>query len=527
MVATVLRLRYRILGNTLASRPWQLVGFCFGIVGALSLLALAVATFVGVAVADSVDLSRVVVVVGGSALLLGWLLGPLLIAGTESTIDAERLAPFPLTTAQVMRALAATGLTGVPGIVTTLASLATVIVWIAWPAAALVAVPAALVGVVTCVVATRLMVALSAGLGGSRRGRELIGTVVLAVLIMTGPILTGVLALISGTNDLGSRFAQAAAVLSWTPLGAAWAVPADIATGDVLTAAAKAVIALATLVVVWLLWARALERSTSAPGRPATRAAKPGALGLFGWMPTGGIGATWARSLTAWTRDPRYLRQLLVVPLFPVLFAFTSGLDGAMFVSSAVIVAFVIAIAGYADISYDGTAYASVLATGIPGAADRLGRALGSASIGIPLTLVTAVVTTTLAGALEHLPAVVGAALGILLTGYGVTAVSSALVIAPVPAPGDSPFKSVPGQTFVGGLLVFLVWGACMLLAAPSIVLAILSAAVGQPVLGWVALASGVLVGGGMAAAGVVIGGRTLDRTGPDLLRKIKALPTS
>ena len=527
MVATVLRLRYRILGNTLASRPWQLVGFCFGIVGALSLLALAVATFVGVAVADSLDLSRVVVVVGGSALLLGWLLGPLLIAGTESTIDAERHAPFPLTTAQVMRALAATGLTGVPGIVTTLASLATVIVWIAWPAAALVAVPAALVGVVTCVVATRLMVALSAGLGGSRRGRELIGTVVLAVLIMTGPILTGVLTLISGTTDLAGRFAQAAAVLSWTPLGAAWAVPADIATGDVLTAAAKAIIALATLLVVWLLWARALERSTSAPGRPATRAAKPGALGLFGWMPTGGIGATWARSLTAWTRDPRYLRQLLVVPLFPVLFAFTSGLDGAMFVSSAVIVAFVIAIAGYTDISYDGTAYASVLATGIPGAADRLGRALGSASIGIPLTLVTAVVTTTLAGALEHLPAVAGAALGILLTGYGVTAVSSALVIAPVPAPGDSPFKSVPGQTFVGGLLVFLVWGACMLLAAPSIVLAILSAAMSQPVLGWVALASGVLVGGGMAAAGVVIGGRTLDRTGPDLLRKIKALPTS
>ena len=35
MVATVLRLRYRILGNTLARSPWQLVGFCFGMLGAL------------------------------------------------------------------------------------------------------------------------------------------------------------------------------------------------------------------------------------------------------------------------------------------------------------------------------------------------------------------------------------------------------------------------------------------------------------------------------------------------------------
>ena len=41
--------------------------------------------------------------------------------------------------------------------------------------------------------------------------------------------------------------------------------------------------------------------------------------------PTGGVGATWARSLTGWLRDPRYLRQLLVVPIFPVLFAFTGG----------------------------------------------------------------------------------------------------------------------------------------------------------------------------------------------------------
>ncbi|MGO8609613.1 hypothetical protein ACC848_42400, partial [Rhizobium johnstonii] len=82
----------------------------------------------------------------------------------------------------------------------------------------------------------------------------------------------------------------------------------------------------------------------------------------------------------------------------------------------------------------------------------------------------------------------------------------------------DSPFKSVPGQTFIGGLLVFLIWGACMLLASPVVGLAIASAALGAPALGWGALAAGVVWGSGMATAGILIGGRMLDRTGPDLL---------
>jgi ABC-2 type transport system permease protein len=48
-----------------------------------------------------------------------------------------------------------------------------------------------------------------------------------------------------------------------------------------------------------------------------------------------------------------------------------------------VLVAFVLCITGYSDISYDGTAFASVLASGIRGRQDRLGRILGAASVGV------------------------------------------------------------------------------------------------------------------------------------------------
>jgi len=527
VVATVLRLRYRILGNTLARRPWQLVGFCFGILWAISILGTVVAGLIAAAMFQGLDVARPLAIVGGSALLLGWVLGPVLITGMDTTVDADKLAPFPLSAKQIMQALTATGLTGIPGIATSIAALATIALWVRWPFAAIVAVPCVILAVLTCVVASRLVSSLSTGLGGNRRGRELIGTVVLVLLIMAGPIITGTLALLTSTRDLGERMQQIAGVLGWTPIGAAWAIPADVASGVWGLAAARFAIAVATLIVLWMLWARALAGLTTAPRQRAAKVARSGALGLFGRMPTGGVGATWARSLTAWLRDPRYLRQLLIVPLFPVLFAFTGGVQGFMFSASAVIVALVLCLAGYTDVSYDGTAFASVLATGIRGREDRLGRLLGAATVGIPLIVLLAVVTTAVGGQVEHLPGILGASLGLVLAGYGVCAVSSALIVTPVAAPGDSPFKSVPGQTFVTGLLVFVVMGACLVIGAPALGFAIAGFATGNAVWGWVALAVGIVVGGAAAALGVWIGGRTLDRTGPDLLQRIKAFPTT
>ena len=226
-------------------------------------------------------------------------------------------------------------------------------------------------------------------------------------------------------------------------------------------------------------------------------------------------------------RDPRYLRQLIVAPLFPILFAFTGGVDGFMFAASPIFVAFVLCIAGYSDISYDGTAFASVLSSGIRGRHDRWGRILGAACVGVPLTVVIAVITAVIGGHVSTLAATLGAALGLLLVGYGVTAVSSALIVTPVAAPGDSPFKTVPGQTFVSGLLVFVVLAACGVLAAPVLIVGGIGMVGRDPAVGLVALAVGLVVGAGVIVVGVLVGGRTLERTGPDLLQRIKAFPTT
>lgn len=526
MVATILRLRYRILGNTLTRSVGQLIGFLFGGLAALWVLGLVTAGLVAIAVFQGLDVAQTASVAGGSLLVLGWLVGPLLVTGMDTTVDAARLAQFPLSTRQIMRALTATGLTGIPGIVTALGALASIVLWVRWPAAAVVSVVCIVIGVLTCVVVSRLMGALARGLGGSRRGREIVGTLVLVVLVLSGPIVAGATALLGDAGDqFGARIAQIAAALGWTPLGAAWAVAGDIAAASWLTALAKLAIAVVTVGVVWLLWKRALEASASSPPRRVVRTARPDALGWFGRMPTGGAGATWARALTSWLRDPRYARQLLVVPLLPVVLALTTGVDGGAFAASALIVGFLLGVAGYTDVSYDGTGLASVIATGIRGRADRLGRMLGAASIGLPLTIGAALVTVGLSDRWESLPAVLGGALGLLLVGYGVCAVSSALLVMPVARPGDSPFKSVPGQTFLMGLTTFAVWGATVLIAAPALVLALIGLLGGSALLGWIALLIGLVFGVGMAVAGVVVGGRTFDGSAPTLLARIKAFP--
>lgn len=528
MVATLLRMRFRILGNTLTSNPWQLVGFIVGLLWAAGMLLLAWTGLFALGFAG-LDVARLVLTGGGAMLLLGWTLGPLLIAGVDTTLDPAKLAPFPISTDRMMVTLTAAGLTGVPGIATVAATLGIFLTLFRWPAGVAAAIACIPLGVLTCVLASRLIAALSQGAVGSRRTRELIGSAAFLLLLLAGPIVIGIVNLIeasvSGGADVQQRIEGVIGALSWTPLGAAWAVPGDLAAGDVLPAALKLLIAVVTVAALWWLWRVSLAASLASPARATSAQVRPGRIGWFGRMPTGPMGATWARSQTYWLRDPRYRRQLLTVPIFPLLLLVSSGGDvtSPVFAFSTVLAAYTLGIVTYVDVSYDGTAFATVLATGIRGRNDRAGRVLGAGIIGVPLVILVTVVTVGLSGRWELLAPVLGAAVGTLLTGYGVCAVSSALLVVPVPAPGDSPFAQVPGSGAMTMVSMLAIWLGIGVLALPSFIPAVIAAATGSVVLGWVTLALGVVLGGAVLVAGVFIGGRILDRTGPELLLRMRS----
>jgi ABC-2 type transport system permease protein len=473
------------------------------------------------------DPARYTVVAAGAVLTLGWVIGPVFAAGIDTTLDPAKLAPFPMTTATMMRAITAGGLTGIPGIATALGALATFAVWWRWPLAALAAAVCVPLGVLICVVASRTVASLATGLGGKRRARELIALIAFGLVVFASPLLVGLLTLARSAVDSGAQLIAIVEGVSWTPIAAAWAVPGDVAAGNPLAAGAKLAIALGTLAVLWLIWQRSLAASLVAPpARSAARGSKAGSLGLFGVLPSTPAGATWARSLTYWLHDLRYSRQLLFVPFAPILVLIYTQWDisNPWFVVSGLVAAFFVGVVPYTDVSYDGTAFATVLQTGIRGRDDRLGRMLGAATVGTPLVLLVCVVTVAIAGRWDTLPAVVGASILLLLAGYGVSAVTSAMIIVPTPAPGDSPFKRVPGSTF-GMVLVFLAcWLIVVGVSTPAIVPALFAIFGGSSLAGWIALAVGVVLGPVLFAVGVAIGGRRFDVSAPRLLVRLQAL---
>lgn len=522
MVATLLRLRFRVLGNQLARSPWQLVGFILGaLYGALILVGI-VAGLVALGFAD-VRLAGIVIVGAGSLVTLGWALIPLVAFGVDTTLDPDRLVVFPLTTSRMMVALTLAAVCGIPGIITSAAAIATIATWAHWPAALVAWLVSTPLAVLTAVVASRAVATVASGFGGGRRFREVAGILIFIPLILAGPIIVG---LANGVTVNADTIAELVPLLGWTPLGAAWAVPADAAAGDLPAAAAKLLIALATLAALWLLWRASLARSLVRPRLTSAAAVRAGSIGWFGRVPSGAAGAVFARSLTYWTRDPRYLRQLIAVPLVPVLLWFYAR-DGDPFVAlafSAPIIAFIIGIVVYADISYDGTAFGTEVATGARGRADRLGRILAAAAVAVPLVLLAAALPFVFAGDWTQLPGILGMALGILFTCYGVCAVTSAQLVVPVPGSGDNPFKRVPGTTFLQGMAFFGIWLVALALSAPAIIVGLIGYFMQNPTLSWIAFAIGIVGGTAVLVAGILIGGRMLDSTGPVLLARLKAM---
>jgi ABC-2 type transport system permease protein len=414
------------------------------------------------------------------------------------------------------------GAVGVAGAATTIASLGTALPWLRSPGVALIALPTGVLGAATCIVLSRAVTSVASGLASGRRFREASGLLILVPLILAGPIVIGITTALRRSAD---ALPAVASGLGWSPLGAAWAVPGAVAAGDPVGALLRLLIALATFGLLWIVWSWGLARSLVTPVHGSSRVRAPGRSGLFGVLPGTPAGAIAARCLTYWFRDPRYLRQLLVIPLLPALMWFYSSLNhhssGYLF-AAAPIVAFSLGIGMLADVSYDSTAFALHVSTAVPGRADRWGRAAAMLTFGLPAVALIALGSAAVDGDWLPAPGILGLALGMLLSGAAVCAVTSARFVFPVPEPGDNPFRSRPGANISLLGPTFAAWGVMAVLCLPEIVLLIVSLITREAVWGWLGLGVGVILGGVLLVVGVRIGGRVLDARAPELLQQLR-----
>lgn len=520
MVATLVRLRFLLLVNGLRKSPFQIVAVVLGGLYGLFLLVTAVAGLVLLRTAD-IEFARVIVVLAGGVTVLGWTFLPVLTAGIDQTVDTARLAPFPVPINTLVLALAVSGVLGVPGIVTLVASLGTVVTWSRDPLSAVTALVCAVLAVVTAVVGSRMLAALASRVGAGRRAREARTLLVFVPLMLLGPIIFLVSGALRNVSDLLPVVAE---VVGWTPFGAAWAVPADVASGDFGKAGLEFVIALATLVLFVALWRWGLSRALERPARTAAASVSKRGAGLFGMFPGTPTGAVAARALTYWIRDPRYAQSLVTIPIVPALLFFWGGFGEnlAILVWVGPVVAVLLSMSIYTDISYDNTAFALHLQTGVSGLADRVGRVLALATFAVPVSLLLVLGSVAISNSWPLLIGLLGITIGVLLTGFGVSSIVSGRFTFAVPAPGDSPFKARPGGGFSLMLSTFATWAILGVLTLPEVVLALVGFATENLALSVASLGVGLVLGGVLLSFGVRWGGRILDARGPELLAQLQ-----
>lgn len=498
MAAHVLRLRLALFAGAFRGGPRTALRAALLFIGAIA-LTIVVCTVVLSLRDASAAVAQTAVVLTGSVVVLACVAAPL-VGVLEDQLDPRRFAVFGAQPRPLAAVLAGAALLSVPSLCLIAVGVSVVALWtahgVAWPLAA----ASAALGVLTCVLAVKVSMALSALVLQERRSRELTGLMLVALLAVVVPI--GIFfASLEWRGRVPTPLLAVADVLAITPLGAAWA-PAGTTGGGWSIVIAALVVGL--LVALWFLL---VERLLTTTTRPVSGKERRG-LGWFGVAPGTPTGAIAARSLTYWFSDARYLVNVAVIPVAAVVAVLPLLIVGVPMQIVALIPAPLMALflgwLAHNDLAYDSTALWMHIAAGVRGVSDRLGRLVPVTLISIPLLAAAVSISIMLHGSWSLLPAMSGVCISLFLCGLGASSVASALAPYPASRPGDSPFQQ-PQRTG-GALAQGAVLVVAIALTLPVLWLAWLALDRTDDA-AWDALRAGLVIGCSTLVLGVVLGG--------------------
>ena len=170
MVATLVRLRWRLTLNALGRSVWILLASLLGAAWAIGTIISATAGAAALGLGAPTSIAAGVIGALGALITLGWILVPLLLTGVDSTLDPRALAPWVAPSRSLAGGLAVAGATGIPGIATAVCLALPALTWAMgghWGAAGL-ALLLAPVALATCVLASRVVV-IGTGVSTTRR----------------------------------------------------------------------------------------------------------------------------------------------------------------------------------------------------------------------------------------------------------------------------------------------------------------------------------------------------------------------
>lgn len=512
MVDHVLRLKLALLAS--AFRP--------GVALARTISVLLFAGSVGAGViwlSTQVDVSlethRAALVIAATAVSIGIAIAPLS-AGLGSALEPRRFASFPIAPRELALGLGAAAAIGVPGVLAALLGISLERAWAGEPSA-VAAVVAGVLGAVSIVIVSQYLVVVGDQLSVSTAARRTVTAIARTVIVvaLASAIVTVGVVVADDSDNAAQQLVATATVLGNTPMGMLWAAPGS----DFAPMIARLVAGVLMVAVLAVGWGVIVARLLESPQRSRADVTRS-SLGWFDLVPATPSGVIAARSLLYWTRDPRYRFVLLGLPLAPVVMMLAFAVAGAplppLWLLPLPVLALFLGWFNHNDVAYDHSAVWLHVAAPFRGASDRWGRAVPPLLIGVPVILAVAPLFSLWSGVDEVLPALIGTSLGLLLTGLGVSSVSSAIGAYPAARPGAGPFDQPPSLEARAGWSQALSLLAIVVFMAPTLVLVWWGFGDAQ----WFSVAgiAGIATGVGMLVLGIAVGGRAFRRRAPELL---------
>ncbi|WP_422115299.1 hypothetical protein [Brachybacterium sp. UNK5269] len=475
----------------------------------------------------------------GALTVLLWFLIPVFAFGLDDTLDPRAFALFPRPAKDLQPGMFAAAALSLPSLFTLVAVLVATAfellwlvlygqgaVWIALAAIALI--PANLAGFALCLLLPRAWFAHSASRSSSRSRRE-VGGIFGFLALFIGIYAVSLAMQRLPELDLELVLAWAPRIvdaLAWTPLGALFAVPMDLAESRPLAAVARVVIGAVSIVVVWRWWRRSIDRAlTSAlAGDASSGSAKVSPL-VPRYVTPGPFGAVMGRSLRYWRRDTRYLAAL---GIYPVIIVFFVAMGLVLPESRTAMLAVTVLMCGMSSISlaneigFDGPSGWVNIVAGLPARANLLGRIAAMAVLMVPGVIVATAALPVLYGMPELLPLTVLGSLGAMLSGWGTSMVVGVLLPYPSSPPGTNPMKDKSASSTNAMLSMTISMVSVFVPLLPAIGVGIWGIVVGSVPLMLVAGLLAVLAGAIVFLVGLRIASVRLDAHYPDVFQKVR-----
>ena len=441
-----------------------------------------------------------VVHVGLALVLLIWVLGPMVIAGSDSAMDPVKLTLLPLSRRQLATGLGVTSLVGPGGLATVLTMIGVVIGLVGRPFGMPLVVLGAVLFTLICAVVSRLVVSL-VGFGLRKRGtRDVLAVVIpVVVIVLTQmPNLISNLAVNQGAEATERMVATVAGVTRFLPSSfAAQTMLAgrDAAYGRGLLELLGGLVVVVVLAWVWTLLLDKVMTSPPASGvadRKSGELKFPFATLLARFSPR--VRAVAGKDIILMFREPGQRVGVIIIVIFGAAAVVVPAILLRQFPMASFIVigvAWMLGITYTNMYGYDGSSLWVNVAAGDDARSDLLGKLVARLLVYTPALVVFAVVLPAII-APALIGSVVGLTLGVWFVSIGLGLLQSVIAPYPITVSEDSLMATNSGTftAFVAQLVAFPVLGvAC----GPFIALAMLS--VDHPIWPTVAGLAGAVVG--------------------------------